>query len=153
MMHKIYESKRVRTVGAMNRLARLFGHGAKRTLLEWVNEYGDNNVSMAIEAGILSEVATPQSMVSSKGIMKDGDYIVFKGDGFILYHMADGKLWRTSAQAVKGLTLENARPVEGIDISDGNLPVVMYGHETAPKLKPGSLRQINADESPENQEI
>ena len=85
-------------------------------------------------------------------MLKDGDYVVFQGnEGFTLYHMSDGQLWRTVAPALEKLTADIAQPVEGIYAMDGLSRVLMSGHET---IEPEEdFGKVNKIESPAPEEF
>ncbi len=94
----------------------------------------------------------PQPQTIPVDILKDGDYVVFQGtEGFTLYHMSDGQLWRTVAPTLDKLTADIAKPVEGIYAMDGLSRVLMSGHETVEPEE--DLGKVNKIESPEPEDF
>ena len=145
---RIFESKTVIISGLTKRLSKMIGSNQSRPLSEWIDKIGHTNVELAIETGILSEVVTESSdLVSMDGVMKNGDYVVFHGDdGYIMYHVSDGQMWRTTGNQEKDLNIENAKEVSGIAIGDGSKRVVMSGHETPPAPpSPGIPQEIETE--------
>ncbi len=145
---RIFESKTVITSGLTKRLSKMIGSNQSRSLSEWIDKIGYTNVELAVESGILSEVVTESSdLVSMDGVMKNGDYVVFHGDdGYIMYHVSDGQMWRTTGNQEKDLNIENAKEVSGIAIGDGSKRVVMSGHETPPTPpSPGIPQEIETE--------
>jgi hypothetical protein len=133
----IYESKMVMTGNIARRLTKMLGPDQKKTRSEWVKTFGEENTKLALEAGVLSEVQTPQSTIAMNGIINNGDYIVYRGDNeFIMYHMSDGKLWRTVAQSLDGMDQANSHEIDGIDLEDSNKIVATHGHQAIPPANP-----------------
>lgn len=86
----------------------------------------------------------------------NGDYIVYQdGNGeYVMYHMSDDKLWRTSAYELADMDPKKCQQVEGIYQSDGVGKVIMSGHETIEaKDSLGVLKQIEVPEPEIDDEI
>lgn len=77
---------------------------------------------------------------------KNGDYVVFQGETgeYILYHMSDDKLWRTTGYELSDLNASASQKVEGLYPIDGMSRVVISGHETisTPDDGLGELKQV-----------
>ena len=145
----ILESNLVINSGIARRLSKMAGPGKMKSVQEWVDTLGRDNVQLAMEHGVLTHVITEDDLVEVTEVMKDGDYIVYQRDGlYIMYHMADDKLWRTEGQSIDDLAPENSKAVDGISMEDHTGRIAMSGHETPPPkdIAPGIPQEIETPE-------
>lgn len=145
----ILESNLVTNSGIARRLSKMAGPGKQQSVQEWVDTIGRDNVQLALEHGVLTQIITEDDMVEVAEVMKDGDYIVYQRDGlYVMYHMADEKLWRTEGQSVDDLVPENSKAVDGISVEDHSGRIAMSGHETPPPqdVAPGIPQEIETSE-------
>lgn len=148
----ILESKLVTYSGISRRLSKMTGPGKQKTIQEWVDTIGRDNVQLALEYGVLEKIITEDDAVEVSEVMKNGDYIVYQRDGmYIMYHMSDDKLWRTEGQKIDDLSPENSKAVDGISLEDHAGAIRMSGHETPPpdEVSPGIPHEIEAPEPAE----
>lgn len=148
----ILESKLVTHSTVARKLSKMAGVGKRRTVQEWVDALGRDNVQLAMEHGVLGRVITEAETVEVSEVMKNGDYVVYQRDGlYIMYHMSDDKLWRTEGQKVDDLTPENSKAVDGISMEDHAGTIRMSGHETPPPedIPPGTPHEIEMPEPAE----
>lgn len=63
---------------------------------------------------------------------RNGDYVVFHNQTgeYVLYHMSDDKLWRTTGYELGQLNASSSQEVEGLYPTDGMSRIVISGHET-----------------------
>ncbi len=74
------------------------------------------------------EQGCAEALLIRDGLMKEGDFIIYNDGGeFIMYHVCDGLLWRTTGEHTRRMSADRSELVEGIKLADTRLPVVKTG--------------------------